>query len=619
MARETKRRSNAREEKHASLFVLSCDCMHPLDEYTTRRARWFAEEQLHQKLFIRIGNWRLLIAVFAVGLGWLAYGLHAVTAWLLLSPLALFIGLVAWHARVIRRRTLAQRGLRFYDDGLARLYDQWPGRGATGDQLRDPSHLYSEDLDLFGKGSLFELLARTRTAAGENTLSQWLLRPASASESRARQDAVRELRSKLDLREDIALRGEDLKAALNIESLTAWGAAPAMLFASPMRPFCLLLAVAGIAALIGFFAQWLPLWPLGAILGSDFTIIFLLRRRVVQILQGVESSGRDLRLISLMVKRLELERFESTRLRSLRSALDVRGLTASQRIAKLGRLIDLLDSSDHLLVRLIRPLLLWQEQLAMALEEWRRDAGQNAGLWIGAIAEFEALSSLASLAFEKPSWCFPTLVDSAAGLFRAESLQHPLIAPSRCVPNDVLLGNGTKLIIVSGSNMSGKSTLLRAIGLNTVLAWAGAPVAAKRLEISPLHAGASIRITDSLQENKSRFLAEISRIRQIVDLTRNGLPVLFLLDELLSGTNSHDRIGAAGIVSGLLGAGAIGLVTTHDLALTGIEQDGPSGVINVHFEDQIIDGEMVFDYKLRPGIVQRSNALELMRAVGLDV
>jgi DNA mismatch repair ATPase MutS len=204
--------------------------------------------------------------------------------------------------------------------------------------------------------------------------------------------------------------------------------------------------------------------------------------------------------------------------------------------------------------------------------------------------------------------------------FEGEQLQHPLLVPSKCVPNDVSLGGPLRLLIVSGSNMSGKSTLLRSVGLNTVLAWAGAPVAARRLRLSCLQTGASIRVVDSLQDGKSRFYAEITRLRQIVDLASNGGQVLFLLDEILSGTNSHDRrIGAAAVVRGLVDRGAIGLITTHDLALAELEADLDGRAANVHFEDHIEDGRIAFDFRLRPGVVSRSNALELMRAIGLQV
>jgi MutS domain V len=406
---------------------------------------------------------------------------------------------------------------------------------------------------------------------------------------------------------------------LDVTATETWAKAPAVHFHRFLRLFALLLSVTGVVSIIAFFAQLLPLWPFVLILAGDFTIIFLLRERVTRITQVVDTAAQSLRIVSLLLRRLEQERFESSKLQRLAADLNVQGLAASKRIARLEHWIDWLDSSDHILVRVIRPILLWREQIAMAVEAWRQENGARAVQWIKCIGEFEALSSFASLAFERPQWCFPQLEDSNR-TWQAEALQHPLLSPGVCVPNDVAFKNGLQLLIVSGSNMSGKSTLLRSIGLNTVLAWAGAPVAARSLQISCFQVASSMRVVDSLQDNRSRFYAEITRIRQIFELLKYASPVLFLLDELLSGTNSHDRLlGATGIVRNLVDSGAIGLITTHDLALAGLEDNLGTRARNVHFEDRLVDGRIEFDYKLKPGIVTHSNALELMRAVGLDV
>jgi DNA mismatch repair ATPase MutS len=235
------------------------------------------------------------------------------------------------------------------------------------------------------------------------------------------------------------------------------------------------------------------------------------------------------------------------------------------------------------------------------------------------VAEIEALNALANFAYERPGNPFPEIVEGEA-CFDGEALGHPLIAAARCIRNNVQLDNHRQLLIVSGSNMSGKSTLMRTVGINVVLALAGAPVCASRLKVSPLTIGASIHILDSLQTGASRFYAEITRLKQIVELTEGQLPLLFLLDEILSGTNSHDRrIGAEAVVRGLVKRGAIGLVTTHDLALTQIADSLGERATNVHFEDRLEHGKMIFDYRMQPGVVQRSNALELMRAVGIEV
>ncbi len=594
--------------------------MDPLAEYTARRDRFRAGEQLLGKQFIRIGNWRLAIAVLAAALAWLVFGRRSVTPWSLLFPVGAFVALVVWHQRVIRQRTMASRAQAFYERGLARLRDEWIGTGITGERFRDASHVYAEDLDLFGKGGLFELIATTRTAAGEDTLAGWLLHPAAREQVLSRQPAVEELRPKLDLREDIALLAQDVRSDVNVSKLDRWGSAPVVKLPGVLRPLAMLLAVSGIAALIAFFAHAIPLWPLLAILGCDFAIIFAFRSKVSSILESVEGSGRDLKVFSALVERLDAEQFTSPKLRELREALTIAGEPVSKRVRQLERLIDWFDSSDHVLVRVLRPLLLWQEQLAISFENWRARSGPHIGSWVHAVAEFEALSSFAALAFERPDWTTPQLLATETATFDAIGLRHPLIPASVCVVNDLALDTERPMLVVSGSNMSGKSTLLRAVGLNGVLAWAGAPVAATALSVSPLAIGASIRVNDSLQDHRSRFFAEITKIRQIVDLTKSGKPVLFLLDELLSGTNSHDRrMGASGIVKELLRANAIGLITTHDLALANIQQDVREGVANVHFEDQMNGTEMLFDYKLKPGVVTRSNAIELMRAVGLEV
>jgi hypothetical protein len=585
--------------------------MNPKDEYSSRRERWSARERVAQQRFIRIGNARLAIGLIAMAMAWLVFGRDLFSALWLLIPLALFVSLVVWHQRVLRERDFAGRAIRYYTRGLARLKDEWAGTESdVGERFRQPVHVYGDDLDLFGKGSLFEMLSTARTAAGESALAAWLLEPASRETALLRQGAVKELRERLDLREAISLLGDDVRAEVDAESLAKWGSLAPVKFPNAIRWLAPALVIAGLVTLLAFLLDLIPLWPFLLVVACDFCVIFATRQQVAAIAGAVETPGGDLNILVLLLERLELERFQAPLLRQSLAFLPV-----SQRVRHLKRLVELLDSSDHMLVRVVGPLLLWRQQIAMRIEAWRQTTGSGVGGWIRAVGEFEALSSMAALAFERPEWGFPELADGTPALFEADEMRHPLLPRQKCVPNDVALNANARLLIVSGSNMSGKSTLLRSIGLNCALAWAGAPVAAASLRVAPLSLGASIRTTDSLQDNRSRFLAEILRIRQIVGLVQQGRPVLFLLDELLSGTNSHDRlIGAAGIIRGLLAGNSVGLLTTHDLALTQIE----SG-INVHFEDSIDDGEMEFDYKLRPGVVTHGNALALMRAVGLEV
>lgn len=590
-----------------------------MHEYALRRDQWLARGAVAHARFLRLANARLIIAISAVAIAWLAFGSHLFSGFWLGVPALVFSAVTAANSRHARERTLAKRAVKYYELGLARLEDRWAGTGQTGARFLDPAHVYSSDLDIFGRGSLFELTSTARTSLGEGMLASWLLTQASRQEAESRQKAVQELQGRLDLRQDIALLGDDSGSSIHIDSLSSWATAPRVRFGADLRILCLILSILGVAALVGFFALMVHLWVLVAILGCDFLLVFFLRDRVAAENDSASTPARDLNLLSQLLSRLEAESFDCSRLQELRAKLHVDGRPASGRIGQLGRWIDVLDSSDHLLIRAIRHLTLWREQVAMGLESWRNDNGSLIPGWLQAVAEFESLSSLASLAYEHPRWVFPLLSETDDLHFTAKALQHPLIAPTRCVANDVSLGGGLQLLIVSGSNMSGKSTLLRSIGINTVLAWSGGPVAAESLCVSRLHPGACLRVVDSLQDNRSRFMAEITRIRQILELAKTA-PVLFLLDELLSGTNSHDRrIGAAAIVRGFVDLGAIGLVTTHDLALADVQTGIGSRALNVHFEDQMKDGHMEFDYKLRPGIVTHSNAIELMRAVGLDV
>jgi DNA mismatch repair ATPase MutS len=348
------------------------------------------------------------------------------------------------------------------------------------------------------------------------------------------------------------------------------------------------------------------------------------RPALQQVLASVETPAHELELLALLLKRLERETFTSPTLARLRRTLQADGKPASQHIHQLTRLVHHFDSARNQFFRVIAAPLIWMPQFAMAIEAWRIRCGPHIGEWMAAVGEFEALCSLASFAYERPSAVFPDLIASLPGAaephLEATGLAHPLIPPAEAVANDVALGGNMRLWIISGSNMSGKSTFLRAIGLNTVLAWAGAPVTAASMRLSRFDIGASLRTNDSLSDHRSRFYAEISRLREIVDLARAGKPTLFLLDELLSGTNSHDRrIGAEGLIRSLVERGAIGLVTTHDLALAEIVSSFGGRAANVHFEDHLEGGEIRFDYRLRQGVVTRSNALELMRAVGLEV
>lgn len=591
-----------------------------MQEYSRRLDALRARAARIERRHIAVGNTRLATAVLAAVLAWLIFDRAALSPWWLLAPGAVFVFLIVFHERVLQARARLERSINFYRRALERIDGQWAGKGESGDRFLNKLHPYADDLDIFGAGSLFELLCAARTRSGERTLAEWLLAPASPEVIALRQAAIAELRPKLDLREDLAVLGEDVRIGVNPEQLAAWGAGAPLLDSKRDRIIAAVvpvLVLAG-AAIWGWSGMGAPFF-VAAALAAAFALAH--RQRVLRVVRDVEHPAHDLALLSGVLSRLERESFTSPRLAELRAALETGHVPPSRRIARLNRLIELLDSRDNFFVKLFGPFVLYTTQIAFAIEHWRKLYGPAAGSWLAAVGEIEALSSLAGYAYEHPGDPFPEIeTQLGAATVDGEALGHPLLPESRMVRNDVHLGPDLRLLVVSGSNMSGKSTLLRTVGVNAVLAMAGAPVRARRLRISTLAVGASIRIVDSLQSGSSRFYMEITRLRQLVEMTRGPVPVLFLLDELLHDTNSEDRrIGGEAVVRGLVERGAIGLITTHDLSLARMAEGMSPPGANVHFEDRLENGKLLFDYRLRPGITRRSNALELMRSVGLEV
>lgn len=555
-----------------------------------------------------------------------------------LITVAAFVALVVLHERAVRARTRAENGARFYERGLARIDDTWPGLGDPGTDFADDHHPYAGDFDLFGRGSLFELISVAVTPAGRRRLAAWLKDPSrDADVIRARQTAVLELRENVTLREDVAINAAEVAREVESAKLDEWGAMPAVRLSATERIAAIALPVATIvlllitlpsliAKLIGMTHPEASLGLIANVPATPMIVLIVvtaffarhLHPRVEPIVMAVERAEPALALLGGVLARIERESFTSERLRVLHERLRGSDLPASREIEKLRKLVALLDARRNQFFAPFAVLLLWTAHVAMSIERWRTRSGSRIGEWIEAVAEIEALDSLASFAFEHPTYAMPEIV-APGPLFDAQELGHPLIPADRRVPNSVKLDETLRLLVVSGSNMSGKSTMMRSVGIAAVLAMTGGPVCAQALRLSTTQVGASIRIADSLQENASRFYAEILRIRQVLEMSTQG-PLLYLLDEVLAGTNSHDRrIGAEAIVRGLVERGAIGLVSTHDLALAQIADSLAARAANVHFEDHIEEGRVIFDYRMRPGVVTKSNALELMRSVGIQV
>jgi hypothetical protein len=605
-------------EKCAKLFSVS-----PIGLFVSATGQYstlLADRKAHVARFdalnARIESIRLGIGASFLIVAWLCFGPAGVSALWLIVPVLAFIALLVYHQRIRKLRTQARRAADFYQAGLDRLNDQWSGKGTSGARFDVQHHIYGDDLDLFGTDSLYELLCAARTQMGENILAQWLLSLADLSVIRARQASIVDLRARLDFRESMAIDGESLKIELHPDVLDAWARAPNRLENRWIRWTAPL--VAGIAVgTIAIWAVWGLLFPLLAVILIEAAIGYFLRKPIHEAITTVESAFDDLKGLSVLLKRIEAQRFEAAPLVELQLRLSSHSLNASAALSKLATIVNFVEARRNPILAPFMLLLMYPLQTALAAERWRSVHGAVIHSWLEVLGEFEALLSLAQYSYEQSADPFPEFLDGAPS-FKATGLGHPLIPAAVRVCNDVAIGGTARVLLVSGSNMSGKSTLLRTIGINTVLAMAGAPVRATSLQLTPLQIGASIRINDSLHEGSSRFYAEITRLRRLFEPT--PLPLLFLLDELLQGTNSADRrVGAQGLIRALIRRGSIGLISTHDLALTEIAGLEPGAIENVHFQDELVDGKLKFDFKLRPGIVTKSNGIELMRSIGLDV
>lgn len=516
----------------------------------------------------------------------------------------------------------SRRAIAAYEQGLARIEDRWSGQHPRPVRLDISNSLYAADLDLFSPGGLFELLCTTRTSLGEDTLAAWLLAPATLDEVRARQQAVVDLRERIGLREDLWSAPGTETIALDAAGLTRWATRPQADLPKSLHVIAPSLALLFLVA----FLWWLlshSLVPLLLVAAVNGGLTYALERRLKPLFGEAQTAAKSMAALAPVAAAWEREAFRAPKLQSLQATLHVThqggSRPASHGMRRLARLAAAAALRGHLLTRLLDVSVLYSLQLCLALQRWRKTHAAELPTWLASLGELEGSLSLSAYSFEHPDDPFPELTTQES-TFRAEALGHPLLPAATCVRNNVILDAGTRLLLISGSNMSGKSTLLRSVGVATVMALAGAPVRAQSLHLSGFHLAGSILVNDSLQSGRSRFYAEILRLRAVCALARSHPPVLFLLDELLAGTNSHDRVaGATGIVKALLRAGASGLLSTHDLALTTFSGVEATLIHNAHFEDQVAEGTLHFDYLLREGVVTRSNGIALMRMIGLDV
>lgn len=544
--------------------------------------------------------------------------------------LVLFLALVVRHSRENQRRDWYDQLVRLNDEGLARLARDWTRLPAGGPESPTPGRALAEDLDLFGPASLATLLATVGTAPGRDTLQSWLLDVADPATVRARQAAVSELAPLIDLREEITARGR-LMAQTTAEAVHrffAWAEGePWLLSRRPwltwaawtLPPIALVLLALNALGLVSY-ATW------AAVLVFNLALSFTVRRQVHAIFDRAFAQERAFQQYAALFRRLSETRFQSGELQRLQGALSDGGVSAHRQMKRLDRLLRQAELRFSMLYGPTQALTLWDFQVLRALEGWQRTSGRRARAWLATLGEADALAAMATLAHDNPGWAFPQIIENGPPIVSARDIGHPLLPEGVRVGNDVHLGPPGSFLLVTGSNMSGKSTLLRAIGMNVVLARAGAPVCASEMKTPVVRLETSMRVHDSLQLGLSHFMAELERLRAVVEAARrarhDGGPLLYLLDDIFQGTNSEERrIAARKVIAHLVAAGAIGGVTSHDLQLAETE-DLAASCVPVHFSERIEEGprgpSITFDYKLRPGFASSKNALKLLELVGLD-
>jgi hypothetical protein len=582
---------------------------------------------------------RLRLATVVPGVGLLAVaGARTFSAPALVGGLTLlliFAMLVVWHARVEQRVAWHDALATVNLHALARIGRAWDRLPpADGPPPGIDRHPYAHDLDLFGRASLLQWLGPAASASGTLTLQRWMLGAAPAAEVSARQQAVTELTRAVEWREHFGAYGRLASGVrrAELEAFLTWAesAGPFTKAATVRLRAAVSVLTASIWALIaldasaaGGAAYWLIPIVAGMIL--SFATALHVHRDFNRALVVDHAFARYAELFAHAVRAPD----GSPRLRDLQSRLTGSGRDAPACLRRLNRILGFaqLRAGAAIFHFPIQALTLWDFHVFFALDRWRRQVGPAVRGWMDAVGELDALSALAQIKADNPAWCLPEVVDPRADQRRelaAANLGHPLIHAERRVGNDVVVGPPGTILLITGSNMSGKSTLLRSIGLNAVLAQAGGPVCADSLRMPTADIESSIRVQDSLEQGLSYFMAALARLKGVLDHARtaraaeDGRVVLYLLDEILQGTNTGERaIAVRGVARELLDARAIGVMTTHDLGLAGEEPLDRAARL-AHFTELVDEhGGMTFDYKLRPGLATSRNALRLMKLIGI--
>ncbi len=591
--------------------------------YSRRQANYQKELSRAQNNSKQISTLRLLSFLLALAsLGYGYYGPYQIIMYLALPFFAAFVFLIIHHGRVKQHIDFLEKLVLINKMALQRLEGKWTSFSETGEKYMDPNHPYSLDLNIFGQGSLFQYINTTSSFQGEKALVNYLKNPGEFEEIKSRQEAVLDLASRLDFRQHFQAAGMDpFFKRQDPEETAAWAEKGHFWSSHPGINAVLFLPFITFGLFALAAAGLFPFWPALVMLGLQGVTALLGEKESRHVFENTDRTVlRIARYVDLM-QRIEQENFKGSFLRVQKRKLFPGKKPASHHIHNLVKIADRnnLRFSSPLIFYPLNIAVLWDLRTLKKLEEWRRNWGLSIREWFDTVGEIEALSALAGLCHDHPHWVFPD-IKKAPPKFQAKNLGHPLIPWEERVGNDLSLPRPGTIFLITGSNMSGKSTLLRTVGINLVLAYAGAPVCASEMNCSLMQIYSKMQIHDNLEERVSTFYAELKRMKMIIDAAQKKEPLIFLLDEIFRGTNSRDRIKATRtVIRQLFQLNTVGLITSHDLELGSLEKEYPCFIKNYHFTDQIYDGRIHFDYKLKSGISQTANAVTLMKMLGIEV
>lgn len=582
--------------------------------YTTRKLTFSESLSSIRKKINLVSNIRLATAITFLIIIYFGFTQHNLL-YLAALLLVLFVILVRRHSILFDEKT--------HLENLVALNDA-ESKAATGDyaslqtgvEYTDPHHPYSHDLDIFGEGSLFQYINRSNTLGGKRKFADRLLSPLPSSESiYEQQEAIQELSALTDFRQHFQAAGKEIDEQRDDRAqLQAWLAQPAFLYGKPAYKYLLAIFPVVTIALI-ILAFFVPALKGYAILSAlaQWAILGFHIKRVNAFHDYISRKKNILQKFARLLHYLQRNAFKAPLLKRLSEHAH----EADVKVKSLASLVSSLDARLNAMTTLVvNSLLLYDLQCVYRLERWKADHAEKLLAWLNTVDEIEVLGSFGTFAFNHPNFQYATIHENLS--IEIEELCHPLIRETERVANDLTLGNNQSVLIVTGANMAGKSTFLRTIGVNLVLALSGAPVCAQSFRCPVIHLRTGMRTADSLKDHQSYFYAELNRLKTIMDELRSDKPLLILLDEILKGTNSTDKqAGSIALVKQLLPHPCLAMVATHDLALGELQTEYPDRVKNYCFEATIENDQLSFDYKLKPGLAQKMNATFLMKKMGI--